>query len=93
MKWLEKNMEDVQTLANQGSLVFAVLDSHAMQEHHGHIVSITPGEMIESGELNKQVPVCLNVAGAKLSGRKVELTEAFPMRHCTPRFFAWKELL
>lgn len=91
--FLEKNLEDVQNLANRGCLVFAVLPSWIMQQKHGHIVSITPGKMVESGILGKSVPVCLNIAGTELSSRSTGINWAFPLKRATPRFFCWKESL
>lgn len=88
--FLEKYMDDVQKLANEGSLIFAVLPSWLLQEAHGHIVSITPGEAAYSERLGKQVPVCLNVSTVELSGRVVGINWAFPLLRATPRFFAWK---
>lgn len=96
--FLEKNMEDVQDLANAGSLVFAIVPSWTLLEKHGHIVSITPGITVHSPLLGKDVPVCLNVSTAPLSARMVGLNFAFPMhsmaqRGATVRFFAWRESL
>lgn len=91
--FLEKNMPDVQAIADAGGLVFAVLPSWILGEQHGHIVSLTPGPMMFSPSLNKDVPLCLNISTPELSGRRVGLNWAFPMLKATPRFFAWKELL
>jgi len=91
--FVEKLMADVQALANEGSLVYAVLNAHMLAELHGHIVSITTGRMVFSGELSRSVPVCLNIAGKKYDSRRTSLTMAFPMMRVTPRFFAWKASL
>ena len=91
--FVEKMMEDVQALVNQGSLIFASLPSGILQESHGHIVSLTPGDMVWSDHLGKDVPVCLNISTKELSSRSIGLNWAFPMSRATPRFFAWKESL
>lgn len=91
--FLEKDLIDVQELANAGSLIYAVLSSWMMGQTHGHIVSITPGEMVYSGSLKKHVPVCLNIGTAKYSARLIGLNFAFNMQKFNPRFFAWKDSL
>lgn len=88
--FLEKDMTDVQQLANAGSLVFACLPSWILQEAHGHIVSITPGIEVMSDSLQIHVPLCLNISTIELSARSVGINFAFPMHRVTPRFFVWK---
>lgn len=92
-KFLEKDLNDVQDLANRGALIAAVLPSWILKEVHGHIVSITPGEHVWSEGLQKFVPVCMNIATVALSSRKVGLNWAFPMKRVMPKFYAWKESL
>ena len=88
--WFEKDMVDVQTLANAGALVFACLPSWILQEAHGHIVSLTPGAEVWSGSLGMNVPICLNISTIELSARNVGINFAFPMHKATPRFWVWK---
>lgn len=92
-KFLEKDMEDVQALANQGSLVFAICPSWLLQEEHGHVVTITAGDPVYSPNLDKQVPVCMNVATAVLSSRRIGINYAFPLKRALPKFYVWKESL
>lgn len=96
--FLEKDLTDVQGLANAGSLVFAIAPSWLLLEKHGHIVSVTPGSQVKSEMLNRLVPVCLNISTKVLSGRVIGLNYAFPMhsmfqRGSAVRYFAWKESL
>ena len=89
-KFIEQDMSNVQALANRGVLVFACLSSFLLQEHHGHVVSITPGETVFSESLVKRVPICLNIAGKRYDSRRIGINFAFPMHRATPRFWAWK---
>lgn len=91
--FLEKNIEDVQALANNGTLIFASLPSWRLDQAHGHIVSITPGNQIRSYALDMDVPVCLNIGTKALSARRTGINFAFPMKRVKPRYFAWKESL
>ncbi len=88
--FLEKNMEDVQALANKGALVFASLPSWRLDQAHGHICSLTPGDQVKSYSLDTYVPVCLNLSTQALSSRRVGINFAFPMKRAMPRYFVWK---
>lgn len=91
--FLEKDLDDIQGLANAGSLVFAILPSWLLKEQHGHVVSVTPGDQVKSESLSRWVPVCLNVSTEVLSSRSIGINWAFPMKRVCPRFFAWKASL
>jgi len=91
--FLEKDLDDAQTLANQGSLLFCISPSWILGEDHGHIVSITPGKSVHSENLGKDVPVCLNISTAVLSSRSIGINWAFPMKRVMPKFFVWKDSL
>ena len=91
--FLEKNLADVHDLVQAGSLVYAVCPFWLLNEGHGHVVSLTPGDAVKSESLNLWVPVCLNISTVVLSGRSVGINWAFPMKRITPKFFAWKNSL
>jgi hypothetical protein len=98
-KWLEKDLANVQDLANQGCLIACILPSWMLGEAHGHIVSLTSGTLVWSESLQKFVPVCMNIGSAPLSSRRIGINMAFPMKRLNeekkpqPKFYAWKELL
>ena len=88
--FLEKDLADVHDLVRAGSLVFVISPSWLLNEGHGHVVSLTPGDAVKSESLGLWVPVCLNISTAALSSRSVGINCAFPMKRTMPRFFAWK---
>lgn len=91
--FLEKGIQDVHDLVQRGCLVYAVSPSWLLNESHGHIVSLTPGDAVKSESLNIWVPLCLNISTAALSSRAVGVNWAFPMKRTMPRFFVWKDSL
>jgi hypothetical protein len=91
--FLEKDLADVHSLAQQGSLVYAICPSWLLNEKHGHVASLTPGDAVKSSLLNLWVSVCLNISTIAYSGRSVGINFAFPMKRIMPRFFVWKESL
>ena len=96
--WEERSIGDVQALANQGSLIFAVATSQALDKSHGHICTIRPGNAILSGKWG-MTPRCVNIGEENFIGRAKRgllqglpcgVNEAFqPM----PLFYAWKPSL
>jgi hypothetical protein len=61
-EWQLTEMVYVQRLANQGTLVFAVLPSTELGQPHGHICTIRPGNVKASGKWGF-APACMNVGG------------------------------
>ena len=63
--WLIKPMGDVQALANEGTILVAVLPAAKLGQSHGHINTITPaaGEDF-SGNWNCKTPFCMNLGRA-----------------------------
>jgi hypothetical protein len=96
--WQEVQMNQVQDMANQGSLCIAGLDSTALSQAHGHVVVIRPGKPVYSGKWGP-TPRCLNVgqemflARAKkgpLTNMSCGVNEGFqPM----PKFWVWRPSL
>lgn len=91
----EVNLTSIQFWANCGYLVFAIQNSHNLNQEHGHICVIRPGIMKTSGKWGK-VPACMNIGGENfiamaqrgvMKGTPVGVNEAFQQM---PRFFAWK---
>lgn len=96
--WQEIQMNQVQEMANKGSLCIAGLDSRALNSEHGHVVTIRPGRPVYSGKWGP-TPRCLNIgaenfiARAKrgpLTAMSCGLNEAFvPM----PKIWVWRPSL
>lgn len=96
--WEEVQMAQCQTLANQGSLVFAIANSTMLTQEHGHIACIRPGMPKPSGKWGS-CPSVMNIGGVNfiaraksgpLIGMPVGVNESFVPE---PKFYAWKPSL
>ena len=72
-------------LANQGSLIFAAMNSKSLNESHGHVCTIIPGDPVYSGHWEGLAPLCMNVGKENFIGRPC----SFAFRQ-VPYFFGWK---
>jgi len=97
--WKEVLMRDAQELANEGSLVVAGLPSRVLDEAHGHVCVIRPGEVVWSEHWKSSVPSVMNVGGQNFilrfktsDGSFIEagINGAFQI---IPKFFAWEASL
>lgn len=59
--WLIKPMADVQSLANEGTILVAIMTGIKLGQSHGHVNTVTPGTEDFSGHWNKKTPVCMNL--------------------------------
>lgn len=71
-------------LASQGSLVFGILNSKGLNQEHGHINVVVPGECQFSGHWNMLAPLCANVGVQNFYGEE----ESYAFRKM-PKFIAW----
>lgn len=96
--WQLVQMENIQDMANKGSLCIAGLDSIALKQAHGHVVVIRPGKLVYSGKWGP-TPRCLQIgaemflARAKkgpLTAMSCGVNEAFQDK---PHFWVWRPSL
>ena len=88
--WKTKELIDVQSLVNKGSIILAILPSFKLQQDHGHVCSLTPGVGTWSGHWNVMAPMSMNLGRVGTCFRKIGVNYAFvPM----PEFYALAETL
>lgn len=61
--WLIKPMADVQSLANEGTVLVAILPAYKLDQVHGHLNTLTTGREDFSGRWNYKTPLCMNLGG------------------------------
>lgn len=97
--WQEVKMRDCQNLANQGTLIVAALPSQALNQPHGHVCVIRPGEQVWSEHWKSMVPAVMNIGGHNFilrfstgPGEAIEagVNGAFQI---IPHFYAWEASL
>lgn len=83
-RWRPVTLGGTWVLANQGALVFGILNSTQLGESHGHLSTVVPGDPIWSGHWENMSPLCANVGKENFIGRP--MSYAFRTQ---PDFFAW----
>jgi hypothetical protein len=85
--WEERNLADVQRLANTGVLVIGAATSTDLGQKHGHVSTVRPGNWKISGHWG-QAPSCMNVGGENFIGKDMAYAVKMP-----PKFYALKMTL
>ncbi len=85
--WQDRDLSDVQRLANIGVLVIGAATSTEMGQEHGHVSTVRPGNTKISGHWG-QAPACMNVGGENFIGK--DMAYAFKTK---PKFYALKMTL
>ena len=89
-KWKEISLEDAHKLANEGYIVVAGWHSHSETES-GHVAVVVPGEMVESGNWKRDVPMSMDTGGSARQSAG-PLTNGFGKDKQPPRtkFYVYK---
>lgn len=82
--WRVMTLGAPSVFATEGSLIFGIMNSKMLNQEHGHIATVLPGEPIWSGHWVAMAPICMNVGRDVFIGRPM----SFAFR-TIPTFFAW----